>query len=327
MLARCAHCQKTFATDRFGVQRCPHCGWEVLLADPAAPAPPPAAAEPPRPPPWQPQPTPPPWPPAPHGGTPPPWPPPPAAPQGWAPMPPGTLLGPAGPGEGEPSPFARRRETGFLSALAQTFRLVAFEPRRFFRFVRTSQTSSALLFGILCFSIGTWISLVYAALAGGAGSSALQELVRRMPPGTMDPDAVISMMERATVRGLVAQAVITPIAGLVGIYVAAAVIHLLLLAVRGAPRGFSATLTVVAHAYGLFLLEALPVCGGVVAIAWFVVALIVGVAEGQRCGMGRAGFAVLTPALLFCACLCAGAGLLAAQLGGQLPNIPEGTGL
>jgi hypothetical protein len=324
MLARCAHCQKTFSTERFGVQRCPHCGWEVLLADPAAtPLPPAPGAQ--TPPPWQPGPPPPPWQP---GPTPPPWQQPGAgAPHGWAPLPPGAMLGPAGPGEGEPSPFTRRGETGFFSALLQTWRLVAFEPRRFFRFVRTNQPSSALLFGILCFSVGTWISLGYAALAGGAGSSALQELMRRMPQGSMDPDAVISMMERATVRGLVAQTVITPIAGLVGIYVAAAIIHVLLLAVRGAPRGFSATLTVVSYAYGLFLLEALPVCGGVVAIAWFVVAMIVGVAEAQRCGMGRAGFAVLTPALLFCACLCAGAGLLAAQLGGQLPSMPEGTGL
>jgi hypothetical protein len=39
MLARCAFCQKTFDTDRFGVQPCPHCGQQVHLADPSAPAP------------------------------------------------------------------------------------------------------------------------------------------------------------------------------------------------------------------------------------------------------------------------------------------------
>ena len=318
MLARCAHCQQTFSTDRFGVQRCPHCGWEVLLADPAAPAPP--------------QPTPPPFaPPAagppPGYGAPPGWPPPQGTPAPWSPMPPGTVLPPAGPGEGASAPFARRRELGFLTGFGQTWRLATFEPRRFFRFVAVRETGSALLFGLICFTIGTWISLVYAALAGGASSSALQQLLRRMPPGSVDPDAMIGMMQRASVRGIVGQAVITPIAGLVGIYVAAAVIHVLLLAVRGAPRGFSATLTVVCYAFGAFLFEALPMCGGLVAIAWFTVAMIVGVAEAQRCGMGRAGFAVLTPALLFCACLCASMGILAAQLGGSLPNIPEGTGL
>jgi hypothetical protein len=341
MLARCAHCQDTFSTERFGVQRCPHCGWEVLLADPSAPsAPPPPLQSPEQGPTPQPPPPPPPqpaWggppPPAPEGwGAPPPpgWgaAPPPGAFPGWAPLPPGSALPPAPGGEGESAPFARRRGQGFLSSFGQTWRLVAFEPRRFFRFVNVRESSSALLFGIVSFTIGTWISLAYALLAGGASSTALQHLLRRLPAGAVDPDAVMSTMQRATLRGALAQAVITPIAGLVGIYVLAAIVHVLLLAVRGGPRGFSGTLTVVSYAFGLFLLEALPMCGGVVALVWLVVVLIVGVAEAQRCGMGRAGFAVLTPALLFCACMCASAGLLAAQLGGGgLSNITEGTGL
>ena len=37
MIARCARCQGTFQTDTFGRQRCPHCGAELLLADPNAP--------------------------------------------------------------------------------------------------------------------------------------------------------------------------------------------------------------------------------------------------------------------------------------------------
>jgi hypothetical protein len=47
MLARCARCQGTFSTDRFGVQRCPHCGSDVLLADPNAPPVPPPGGPPP----------------------------------------------------------------------------------------------------------------------------------------------------------------------------------------------------------------------------------------------------------------------------------------
>src|SRR5512133_2238025 len=53
MIARCARCQGTFTTDRFGVQRCPHCGSELLLSDPNVP---PAGGEPPRPPPEAPAP-------------------------------------------------------------------------------------------------------------------------------------------------------------------------------------------------------------------------------------------------------------------------------
>jgi Zn-dependent protease with chaperone function/predicted RNA-binding Zn-ribbon protein involved in translation (DUF1610 family) len=32
--ARCASCQETFTTRKFGAQRCPHCGAELILADP-----------------------------------------------------------------------------------------------------------------------------------------------------------------------------------------------------------------------------------------------------------------------------------------------------
>src|SRR5512138_452302 len=84
MLARCARCQGTFQTDRFGVQTCPHCGGEVLLADPNAPAAPAGPSQPPapqaqppsQPPPPPPQAGPPSWGPA-GGDLPPPPPPPP----------------------------------------------------------------------------------------------------------------------------------------------------------------------------------------------------------------------------------------------------------
>ncbi len=46
MLARCARCQATFTADRFGLVVCPHCGSELLLADPSAPAKGPAPAGP-----------------------------------------------------------------------------------------------------------------------------------------------------------------------------------------------------------------------------------------------------------------------------------------
>ncbi|HQR29707.1 MAG TPA: YIP1 family protein, partial [Anaeromyxobacteraceae bacterium] len=49
MLARCAYCQKTFETARFGVQSCPHCGQQVHLADPAGAAPTEPVAPPPSP--------------------------------------------------------------------------------------------------------------------------------------------------------------------------------------------------------------------------------------------------------------------------------------
>ena len=110
MIARCARCQGTFTTDRFGVQTCPHCGSEILLSDPAGgapagPGPGQAAAPPPPPPPapagepsWGAPP-----PPPPPGAAPPPWPPPPPPPPAGSapPPPPGGWSDPTG-GFGQP---------------------------------------------------------------------------------------------------------------------------------------------------------------------------------------------------------------------------------
>ncbi|HET7752492.1 MAG TPA: YIP1 family protein [Anaeromyxobacteraceae bacterium] len=346
MLARCAHCQRTFSTERYGVQTCPHCGWELLLPDPSAttpqdvapqpspaqegapgpaptggasesahPAAPPHAAA--TPPPWS-SPTPPPWT-DPRGS----WPPPP----GWTPMP-----APVPPPEqGESAPFAQRRRLGLFAAYSQTWRLVAFEPTRFFRAVKTSESGSALLFGIVSFTLGTWVSLLFGWMAGRAGTSAMQRLLERLPMQNVDPSLVAHMMERATLGGVIGQALITPLAGLVAIYLLAAVAHVLLLAVRGAPRGFTTTLTAVSYAYGLFLLEALPMCGGLVAVFWFLVVAITGLGEAQRCGSGKAAFAVMGPALIACLlmCACTGWAVFAAKIPGAIDfgKSGEGTGL
>ena len=128
MIARCARCQQTFSTDRFGVLTCPHCGGQVLLAEPGAPG---AGAPPPPPPEAAAG-----GPPPPAGGPPPGWA---GPPPGWAP-PPG---GPPPPGE-ESAPFARRKELGFFAAYFRTWKRAALEPAAFFRSVRIGESGSAV---------------------------------------------------------------------------------------------------------------------------------------------------------------------------------------
>jgi hypothetical protein len=235
------------------------------------------------------------------------------------------------PEAGESAPFAQRSRLGSFAAYSQTWRLVAFEPARFFRAVKTSETRPALLFGIISFTLGTWVSLFFGWMAGRAGTSAMQRLLERLPVRDVDPEALAQLMERATLGGVVGQALLTPLAGLVAIYVVAALAHLLLLAVRGAPRGFSTTLTAVSYAYGLFLLEALPMCGGLVAIFWFLVVAITGLGEAQRCGSGKAAVAILGPAVIACflLCACTGWAVFATKLPGgiDLGRPGQGTGL
>jgi hypothetical protein len=375
MLARCARCQGTFTTDRFGRQVCPHCGSELLLSDPnakppgeappageppppapAAPPQPSAGAEPPAAPPPSAEPTPPPaaapsaparpsgpvWgapPPPPErfeGGQPPParpppWgagaqqPPPPGG--GWGPPPGGPPgFGPWGPGPLEPelpSPFAERARRGFLGAFVETWKLVALEPQRFFRRVRVDQTRSAVLFAVLSYTVGTVVQTVFAWLSGQQGLAILEQLAERMPPG--QAEVLRSYAVHSGGGLLLAEVLIAPALGLVALYVIAAVVHALLLLFRGARRGFDATLTAVGYAFGLYLLLAVPACGGLVAPIWFLVVTVVGLGEAQRCGPGKAAVAVLAPALLACVCCC---GALGVGLGGLLKGmggLPKGT--
>jgi hypothetical protein len=315
MIARCARCQGTFTTDRYGQQTCPHCGSELLLADPNAP-PPPAASQAPGGPPEGGPPS---QPPQPPWGAPPQVPPPPAGglppgppPGGWGP-PPGGGGGPPGPPGGGPasfdlpSPFADRKQRGFFSAFFETWKLVATQPAQFFRRVRIDQTGSAILFGVIASTVGNAVTALYSWLTGQQMLLAMQSAMEKMPE---EEGRFLRMyMGLFSGRATLAQVVLSPILTLILMYVAAGILHLLLMVFRGAKRPFDATLTAVAYVNGLSLLLAVPGCGGLLAFVWGLVALIIGLGQIQRCGSGKAAAAVLTPAVLLCACCCAAAGL------------------
>jgi hypothetical protein len=310
MIARCARCQGTFTTDRFGRQTCPHCGSELLLSDPSAP--PPAAPEQGVQPPGPPQQPPP--PPSGAGGLPPP-PPPPAGgygppagygapPGGWAP-PPGGGWPPGGgppPGPELPSPFAERSTRGFLGAFFETWKLVATRPQEFFRRVRIDQAGTAILFAVLASFAGTLVAALYSWLSGQQAMVAMQEIMEKMP----DDQArfLRTYAELFSGGAALAQVVISPVLTVVFVYVAAAVLHVLLMLFRGAKRPFDATLTAVAYANGLNLLLVVPGCGGLLALVWGLVVLVIGLGEIQRCGSGKAAAAVLAPVALVCVCCC-----------------------
>jgi hypothetical protein len=353
MLARCARCHQTFSTDRFGVQRCPHCGAELLLADPNAPPPaaPDASAGPGAPPPGPPAPPtapaagpeapapgghgagdlpPPPGPPPggyggqPGGWAPPPppppggWGPPPGPPGqppgGWRPPPPGAL--PAGPEL--PAPFAERARLGFLSAFFETWKLVATQPQQFFRRVRADQSGSAVLFGVVAFTFGYAVQGLYSLVAGAQMLGMMETITGSMPEEQRELFA--RTLAGMSGWGAALQILAAPVLGFVLIYVAAAILHVVLLLLRATPRGFDATLTTVAYAEGLALLLAVPACGGLLYAVWNLVVLVVGLAEAQRCGTGKAAAAVFAPAILLCLCCC---GAAAIGLGG-LVNLGHG---
>jgi len=289
MLARCAHCQKTFETDRFGVQACPHCGQQVHLADPAAPAPPPVPE------------------------------PPPAAPGPFAAPPVPGVMRPADPQE-TAAPFARRRELGFVRAWIDTWKLSALQPGLFFRAVRITDTGSALLFGVVSLTISSWFQTLYGALMGAATKGVVEQMLRQVPRSDQFEHAwVMRWVSGGSALGVVAQLVGAPFFALAVLLVSAAFFHIVLLAMRGAPRGFDATLTVVGYASAAHIIGAAPVplLANLAGLVWYVAVVAIGLQGAQRISPNKAWTAALLPFGLVCLCCCGAfpAGLFAALRG------------
>lgn len=297
MLARCARCQGTFTTDRFGRQSCPHCGSELILADPNQPPAPPEQGQPPAPP-EQGQPPPPGWGAAPPsgGGE---LPPPPPSGNGWAPPPPPPSSSAPPPGD-QPSPFADRGASGFFAAFFRTWKLVAMEPLRFFGHVRIQPLGPAVLFGLIGGTVGGAVAALFGLLTRVSTLAALRQAMDQMP------EAEAELFERFLPflgGGAAAlQLILVPVGIVVSMFVGAGILHLLLLMLGGARRGFAATLTVVAYSYGLRLIDAVPMCGSPIAFVWQVVVVIIGLAAVHRTDTWRSAVAVILPVVVLCCC-------------------------
>ncbi len=336
MLARCARCQGTFTTDRYGRQFCPHCGSELILPDPNAPQPAAAAGGQGGPPPpegggptWSPPP-----PPPPSGGTPPPppaaggaggIPPPPPAGGGWAPLPPAPPPPPP-PEGGIPAPFADRRGRGFFGAFFETWKLAATEPQKFFAHVRI-QLGPAIWFGVLAAWVG---SAVGGILSLGLRSTSLASMERSL--SSLPPEQAQQIRELVQKFGAmmgpwgaIGTIIVTPLLTLLFMFIIAGVVHLLLMMFHGATRGFEATLLVVAFSYGAHLLNAIPECGPLISTVWQLVILIIGLAAIHRTTTGKTAAAVLVPGFLCCCCVCIGVGGMVWAFMSAAANMAGGT--
>lgn len=190
--------------------------------------------------------------------------------------------------------------------------------------MRTDELKSAVLFGVLSWTIGATASTVWAILTATATRAQLSELAERIRPQSEAGARFFGELaaKAADTATIVRQGIFSPIAGLIILFVAAGIFHVLLLLVRGATRGFGATLTVVGYAMGLSLLQLIPQCGFPVAVVWAAVVAIIGIAEAHRCGVGKGTAAVLLPVALLCVCACAALILGLGALGalGSLPG-------
>ena len=99
----------------------------------------------------------------------------------------------------------------------------------------------------------------------------------------------------AGAAGLGMKLIVGPFFVAIGLFLLSGIIHLALMILGGAARGFEATFRVACYSEAAALLNIIPVCGGVIGPIVMIVLMIIGISEAHGTTRGRAAAAVLLP--------------------------------
>ena len=191
-----------------------------------------------------------------------------------------------------PIPWEDPARPGFFDRFVDTVRLMATAPGEAFQRMPTAGgIGRPLLFAIIVGWIGIAISALWMLLFGGMWLPFLD----RSQLGELG--AAFGLSTGMTVMMMVA----APFLVIIGVFIQAAILHLMLMLIGGANSGFEATTRVCSYAYTAQLAQILPFCGGILATVWSLILLIVGLATTHRITRGKAAVAVVLPLVLCCA--------------------------
>lgn len=212
------------------------------------------------------------------------------------------------PGGGAGTPWDERARLGFLNALVETTRQVLLAPGAFFRALPVSGgIGSPLLYAVVVGWIGLAAAALYQALFSSIVGSSIGAFGER-------PELAPILAWVQSWGGFAFQVVFGAVFVVIGVFIAAGVLHLMLLLLGGARRDFEATFRVVSYAQATSILFLLPFCGQLIGGLWCLVLYVVGLAEAHRIGHGRAAAAVLLPLALVCCCCAVLAFMFAATI-------------
>jgi hypothetical protein len=117
--------------------------------------------------------------------------------------------------------------------------------------------------------------------------------------------------------GLVLHVILLPVFIVIGLFIAAAILHfccLIVGALTGSQSGFEGSFRAMAYSQVSSLAAIIPVAGPFVAVVWWIVLTVMGVQRLHRTTQGKAVAAVLIP-IVVC---CAGLALLGALVGAAI---------
>lgn len=259
---------------------CPNCGTDLAAVGAATP---PAEAYPP-----------PPLPPTPPVGGP----------------PPGGYGAPPG-GAGGGPPWERRDRIGILTAVIDTTKQVLSAPADFFRSMPISGgLGGPLLYGLILGYLGLVASTIYNTVFQSVLGSSMAGM-----QGTQW-ERIAPFLEGGA--GLLANLVFGPVFIVIGLFLSAGIFHLVLLALASGGRGFEATFRTASYSQAAAVFNVIPLCGGLVALVYTIVLLVIGLSEAHGISRGKAAAVVLLPAVLICCCCLGLVSLVVGGLAGAL---------
>jgi hypothetical protein len=170
-----------------------------------------------------------------------------------------------------------------------TIRQVVFSPTAAFQAMRRDGGwAEPLSFAVLIGSLAVWAAqawdMVTSTLLAGISGMGAEEIV------------AANLTE-------IWFALFAPLLVCGATFFGAAIVHVLLLMLGGAPQPYETTFRVVCYSWAVGVFNLVPICGVIIGAVWRVIVQIVGLREAQGVPTGRAAAAVLIPVILACFCL------------------------
>ena len=185
------------------------------------------------------------------------------------------------------------RSLGAFDGLLQTVKLITLSPgEAFARMPTFGGMGRPLFFAIVIGWVGIAVGVFWNVLLQGMWLPFMQ---------SAEDLAGMGAAYGFTVGWGILMVVLAPLFVIIGVFIAAAVLHLMLVILGGAGGGFEATVRVVCYVQTAQLAGIVPFCGGFIALIWTVVLYVVGFATAHRTSQGKALVAVLLPVVLCCA--------------------------
>jgi len=184
------------------------------------------------------------------------------------------------------APWESRPGNGFVWGIFRTLKDVLFSPAAFFRKLTFSRgLREPLLFGLLVGAVGNMFGLFWPVIMVSAGLFPFGgSMLAQLSPGLIFLILVVAV----------------PICVMLSMFIYSAILHLLLLMVRGGKNGFEATFRVVAYSQAAQVWELIPIVGSWIGGVWQLIVQVVGLREIHGVSYLRIILAFLLPiAFLF----------------------------